>query len=108
MWSYAWQKSCFKLPQLAILTGLQHAGVAAASVNSPFDLALGEDLKAQAEASDKKTDNLPTFKDIGKSLGGQLGQNNPKDVGKAVEANTPGLFFEHTSYIPLSQCEKEL
>ena len=34
------------------------------------------DLKAGALASDKKTSNLPTFKDIGKALGG-LGGSAP-------------------------------
>ena len=51
------------------------------------------DLKAQAEASDQKTDNLPSFKDIGASLNKQFGQTDPKDVGKAIEENTPGEPF---------------
>ena len=51
------------------------------------------DLKAQAEASDQKTDNLPSFKDIGASLNKQFGQTDPKDVGKAVEENTPSESF---------------
>lgn len=68
------------------------SGAAFAS-NSSFDLAIGEDLKAQAEASDKKTDNLPSLKDVGKSLGGQFGQNDPKDVGKAIDKNTPGKLI---------------
>ena len=34
------------------------------------------DLKSQALASDKRTSNLPTFKDIGKSLSGQVGQSS--------------------------------
>ena len=46
--------------------------------------------KAQAEASDQKTDNLPSFKDIGASLNKQFGQTDPKDVGKAIDQNTPG------------------
>ncbi|CAL5220903.1 g2998 [Coccomyxa viridis] len=49
------------------------------------------DLKAQAEESDRKTDNLPTFKDIGSSLNNKFGQTDPKDVGKAVEQNTPDV-----------------
>ena len=52
--------------------------------------AIAIDLKAQAEESDRKTDNLPTFKDIGASLNNKFGQTDPKDVGKAVEQNTPG------------------
>ena len=56
-----------------------------------YDLAFGEDLKAKAEASDKKVDSLPSFPDIGKSLGAQFGQTDPKDVGKAIDKNTPGI-----------------
>ena len=67
-------------------------GVASAQVNSPFDLALGEGLKAQAEASDRKTDNLPTISDVGKSLGGQLGGSDAKDAIRAVDKNTPGTI----------------
>jgi hypothetical protein len=53
-------------------------------------LAFGEELKAQAQASDVKTDNEPTFSDIGKSLGAQFGQSNSaNDVGKAIKENTP-------------------
>ena len=43
------------------------------------------DLKAQALASDKKTSNLPTFKDIGKALSGQA-------------ASAPGTLLQTTSY----------
>ncbi len=46
--------------------------------------------RAQAEASDQKTDALPSFKDIGASLNKQFGQSDPKDIGKAVDSNTPG------------------
>ncbi len=46
--------------------------------------------RAQAEASDQKTDALPSFKDIGASLNKQFGQTDPKDVGKAIDQNTPG------------------
>lgn len=46
--------------------------------------------RAQAEASDQKTDALPSFKDIGASLNKQFGQTDPKDVGKAIDENTPG------------------
>ena len=56
----------------------------------PAGPAIAVDLKAQAEASDRKTDSLPSFKDIGASLNKQFGQTDPKDVGKAVEENTPG------------------
>ncbi len=57
------------------------------------------DLKAQAEESDRKTDNLPTFKDIGSSLNNKFGQTDPKDVGKAVEQNTPGEHFLQESIL---------
>ena len=46
--------------------------------------------RAGAEASDQKTDNLPSFKDIGASLNKQFGQTDPKDVGRAIDQNTPG------------------
>ena len=46
--------------------------------------------RAQAEASDQKTDSLPSFKDIGASLNKQFGQTDPKDVGRAIDQNTPG------------------
>ena len=53
-------------------------------------MAFGEDLKAQAEASDKKTSAEPTFSDIGKSLNSQFGQGSgAQDVGKAIKDNTP-------------------
>ena len=71
-------------------TGIAHA-------NQPFDLAIGEDLKAQAEASDKKVDSLPTLGDVGRSLGGQFGQNDPKEVGKAIDRNTPGMHLSFTT-----------
>ena len=48
--------------------------------------------KAGAEASDQKTDNLPSFKDIGASLNKQFGQTDPKDVGRAIDQNTPGKW----------------
>jgi len=47
--------------------------------------------RAQAEASDQKTDALPSFKDIGASLNKQFGQTDPKDVGKAIDQNTPDV-----------------
>ena len=46
--------------------------------------------RAGAEASDQKTDNLPSFKDIGASINKQFGQTDPKDVGRAIDQNTPG------------------
>ena len=61
------------------------------AIQPQYDLAFGEDLKAQAEASDKKVDNLPSFPDIGKSLNSQFGQSDPKEVGKAIDKNTPGM-----------------
>ena len=53
-------------------------------------MALDLPSKAGAEASDKRTDNLPSFSDVGASLNKQFGQTDPKDVGKAIDNNTPG------------------
>jgi len=65
-------------------------------------MALGENLKAQAEAGDQRTDNLPSFKDIGSSLNSKFGQTDPKDVGKAIDQNTPG----RSSFTKLSEKER--
>ena len=60
--------------------------------------------RAQAEASDQKTDSLPSFKDIGASLNKQFGQTDPKDVGRAIDQSTPGdLPFEAVQH-QLSCC----
>jgi hypothetical protein len=53
------------------------------------DLSFGEDLKAEAQASDAKTSAEPTFSDIGKSLNAQFGNKSADDVGKAIKENTP-------------------
>lgn len=82
-------------------TALKIAGAAAAAqlailpfaggamANPQFDLAFGEDLQAQARASDAKTSAEPTLGDVGRSLQGQFGQKDATDVGKAVKDNTP-------------------
>ena len=57
-----------------------------------YDLAVGEGLQQQAERSDQKTNDLPSFPDIGKALNSQFGQSNPQDVGKAVDKATPGIL----------------
>ena len=54
--------------------------------------------KAGAEASDRKTDDLPSFKDIGASLNQKFGQTDPKDVGRAIDQNTPGTSFHGLLY----------
>ena len=55
-----------------------------------FDLAFGEDLQAQARASDARTSAEPTLGDVGRSLQGQLGgSSSAPDVGQAVKNNTP-------------------
>ena len=64
----------------------------AVAIQPQYELAFGEDLKAGAEASDKKVDSLPSFPDIGKALNSQFGQTDPKEVGKAIDKNTPGDF----------------
>lgn len=64
----------------------------ALALQPQYDLAIGEDLKQKAEENDKKVSNLPSFPDIGKSLGSQFGQSDPKEVGKAIDKNTPGEF----------------
>lgn len=67
------------------LAGAAYAGV------PQYEIAIGENLQQQAEKSDKKTSDLPTFPDIGKALNSQFGQSNPQDVGKAVDKATPGI-----------------
>jgi hypothetical protein len=39
----------------------------------------------------QKTSDLPTFGQVGDALKKNLGQNDPKDIGKAIDRNTPDL-----------------
>ena len=48
-----------------------------------------ESGSARAELNER-TSNLPSFADVGASLKKTLGQNDPKDIGRAIDANTPG------------------
>jgi hypothetical protein len=45
---------------------------------------------AARDAVNERTSNLPTFGDVGAALKKSLGQNDPKDIGRAIDANTPG------------------
>lgn len=47
----------------------------------------------QAERAEinQKTSDLPTFGQVGNALKKNLGQNDPKDIGKAIDRNTPGM-----------------
>jgi hypothetical protein len=48
--------------------------------------------KAERAEVNERTSNLPTFSDVGQSLKQNLGQNNPKDIGRAIDRNTPGAL----------------
>lgn len=47
--------------------------------------------KAERAEINERTSNLPTFSDVGESLKNKLGQNDPKDIGRAIDRNTPGI-----------------
>ena len=55
-----------------------------------YEIALGEGLQQQARQSDKETSSLPSLPDVGRALNQQFGQTDAKDVGKAINENTPG------------------
>lgn len=46
------------------------------------------------EAVNERTSDLPSFSDVGDSLRNALGGNtgDPKDVGRAINQNTPGVY----------------
>ncbi|KAK9905871.1 hypothetical protein WJX75_007908 [Coccomyxa subellipsoidea] len=55
--------------------------------------AIADIIPNQAERAEinKKTSDLPTFGEVGDALKKNLGQNDPKDIGKAIDRNTPDL-----------------
>lgn len=54
--------------------------------------AIANTIPNQAERAEinQKTSDLPTFGQVGDALKKNLGQNDPKDIGKAIDRNTPG------------------
>ena len=45
-------------------------------------------------ALNERTSNLPSFSDVGDSLKNVLGgTNDPKDIGRAIDRNTPGMWL---------------
>ncbi|BDA47294.1 hypothetical protein COCOBI_10-1400 [Coccomyxa sp. Obi] len=47
--------------------------------------------RAERAEINQKTSDLPTFGQVGDALKKNLGQNDPKDIGKAIDRNTPDL-----------------
>lgn len=54
--------------------------------------AIANIIPNQAERAEinQKTSDLPTFGQVGDALKKNLGQNDPKDIGRAIDRNTPG------------------
>ena len=90
----SWLSSCIEVVSSLKLNTVLVVGGALA-IQPQYELAIGEDLKAQAQASDKKVNDLPSFPDIGKSLNKQFGQSDPKEVGDAINKNTPGIICQN-------------
>ena len=97
---FSWHALCCKVRSGRFTSGFitPHSGAALADL-------IPESAKSGAARADvnERTSNLPTFGDVGRSLTKNFGTNDPKDVGRAIDENTPS---ESISTALLRRCIK--